>query len=116
MTRIAEVRGNLSSALRRNPALVSQIAQAMLDEVPPEGRTQSLSPELEARKAESVRFWRGLGVRRSSARAIAFAEVHYRRHLATMYGDEFMKRGVIRLRGHEDGSVEIILIRAASRH
>ncbi len=116
MTRIAEVRGNLSNALRRNPALVSQIAQAMLDEVPPERLAYALSPELEARKAESIRFWRNLGVRRSSARAIAMAEAHYRRHLASMYGDDFMKRGVIRLRGHEDGSVEIILIHAALRH
>jgi len=116
MTRIAEVRGNLAETLRRNPALASQIAQAMLAEVPPERLAQRLSPALEARKAQSIRFWRNLGVRRESARAIAFAEVHYRYHLASMYGDEFMKRGVIRLRGYEDGSVEIILIHTSPRH
>ncbi len=116
MTPIAAVRGNLRNALRRDPGIVSEVALVLLTEVPPEMLALALSEESQPRIAESVRFWRSLGVRRAPARAIAFAEAHYRRHLASVYGDDFVKYGVIRLRGYDDGSVEIIPIHALPRH
>ncbi|MCB1545167.1 MAG: hypothetical protein H6872_09290 [Methylobacteriaceae bacterium] len=114
-TPVGEVRGNLIQAIHSDPGLISQIANALLERVPPSERAQPLSPELEIRRYEVYRFWRSLGVYRADARSVSYAEMKYRRHLASKLGDDFLRFGVIRLRGYDDGRIEIVLLQAAPK-